>query len=402
MIFITILAACLSLIYSYQIYKNPLNIDLNGNLLPSMLFSFSDKLSIHLDSIYGREFYWYNYQNIEDFPFHFYSDFSKCTFCNFNSTENTTRDDSKDLVIGVSVSQYANVYPFIQSLRSTGCKAQVLLIVDNTLLNFTKIVTPTFFEDCGVNLVSIGDTTNKIKRLVYYYYIKHFSTAFFLNSHRGFNRVFVTDVSDVVFQQNPFQLQISEPFFIVPTEGKYGYHVANLGNPADIKAWRIIVSVDKNQTYNKTFYEYTCGTAKRYFNAGIYLSTVEYAKNISIEIIKYINLVNENQKSRFISLNYRLEEQNLYTYLLQEIVFPNETNLYFDFQTNYELFSIYPHHLARSVQFPYVKYQNHLLRVVHEIYASKSICESVQKICPPVFDNSPYEKMNNKQKYYRC
>lgn len=60
-----------------------------------------------------------------------------------------------------------NLYPYIQSLRRTGSRAQILVATDNDVFDFLRSKTPTFFEDCGVNLAPIGKFRKTTKRILY-------------------------------------------------------------------------------------------------------------------------------------------------------------------------------------------------------------------------------------------
>lgn len=93
------------------------------------------------------------------------------------------------------------------------------------------------------------------------------------------------------------------------------------------------------------------------------------------------------------SHNFWLEEQDIYNVLINEI-------LCYDFNTNYNLFSVNDRRYKPNQEYPNFKYRNNVVSVFHEIYINRYICESIKRKCIPLFNYSQY--VGWKSQYYRC
>lgn len=108
----------------------------------------------------------------------------------------------RDLLIGALVGVGVGLVPFVRSLNAAGCRATKVLVVDDDNLYDGTVGRE---EVCGSNIsfVSVGNWMPVRPRSPGMFLIP---VAEFLARHAAeFDRVVVTDVSDVVFQGDPFQ-----------------------------------------------------------------------------------------------------------------------------------------------------------------------------------------------------
>lgn len=131
-----------------------------------------------------------------------------------------------------------------------------------------------------------------------------------MKSHEGFDRVFSSDISDVIFQRNPFQIQLPEDFFLVSTEGMNGFRTANMKNPNEIKSFAIWLSIIPNVDLKKTINEYKSGKIKRYCNTGVYMASKEIAKKFTSKLFEIITSLDQKTIHKLVKHNFWLEEQD--------------------------------------------------------------------------------------------
>ncbi|OHT02403.1 hypothetical protein TRFO_30538 [Tritrichomonas foetus] len=106
---------------------------------------------------------------------------------------------------------------FVRSLRSTGCRANVVVITDNTCINMTTEFMKSVFIKCGVNFINIGNVKSK--------YMKDLNTvriviflSFLSKYHRFIDRVLISDMCDLYFYYDPFTENITSESLIMSTE----------------------------------------------------------------------------------------------------------------------------------------------------------------------------------------
>jgi hypothetical protein len=127
----------------------------------------------------------------------------KCRLCSFESRTSGADSSDNDAVISFATGRLSGLIPFCRSVRTVGCNAQVVIL--GTPLSFRDLTKSEerIITNCGVTLVSFGRLppttweTEVILRFAviydYLYYRRHL-----------FGRIFVVDLSQVVFQADPF------------------------------------------------------------------------------------------------------------------------------------------------------------------------------------------------------
>ncbi|OHT12366.1 hypothetical protein TRFO_17848 [Tritrichomonas foetus] len=360
-----------------QIYYNE-----KYNLTQSKVFNLSDNMKI----IYG----WIDFANIENHSFHSYSNFSKCQMCNFSPHNHgfIDHDDSNDLIVSFLIGKMAGVIPFIQSLRTTGSKAQIAIFVDTLTLHTIHQRFGSFMDYCGVNLIEIGDY-QKVKYYRHIYYIKYLTAASFLSTHNQFNRILITDVSDVIFQGNPFLTPFphNNTFIVSPEFEKNGLNTSHWNTGKEYKIIRLLA---ENKNHTNTFAYHR---QRRYYNGGIILTTQYLAINHTLNVINILNKLTTSQWNRLDRLNIRVEEQNVHNFAINEYLWKNKSIKVISDGPNHEIFMLWGRKIVRGQKFPDFKYKGKYVLLFHLTYIDKKYCKSIKYKCPPIFKFKPY---------YRC
>jgi len=102
-----------------------------------------------------------------------------------------------DMIIGAAVGYSTeHIKPFILSLRATGYKGRLLLLIDK--LDFRTV---SFLREYDVELIWQGGCRNSTMPV---HSQRYFNFSEILRKERGIKRVMLSDVRDVIFQGNPF------------------------------------------------------------------------------------------------------------------------------------------------------------------------------------------------------
>ena len=149
--------------------------------------------------------------------------FDKCPHCNFEPIYKS-HSTKRDLIIIEGCGNPSLAQLAIKSLRSTGCKARIFLIIAEK----DKITSQLqdFFTNCGVDVFRCQiDTRNNL----YFYTGMRFALneEFLYKGKNLFDRVFYFDAFDTVFQSDPFMeqtwkqnsLYISDEQFLIGWNG---------------------------------------------------------------------------------------------------------------------------------------------------------------------------------------
>ncbi|OHT00647.1 hypothetical protein TRFO_32608 [Tritrichomonas foetus] len=346
-------------------------------------FSTGFKLNDQLEEIYG----WINFKNIENYSFQFFTDFSACPICNFkNHNPNVTRDDSKDLVISFLIGRISGVVPFIQSLRSTGSKAQIVLFVDNSTFHVMNDTLGSFIPNCGVHLIDMGVyKPAKFYRSIYY--IKYFTASAFLNSHSGFDRILLSDTSDVIFQGNPFLVSLPHKNTVIACEecdSNLGARAHWSENRSEHNILKILTQIKKDANISKYPYE------RKYFNGGVFFAPEHLVRKHTNNVINLINKLNADQFNQLDQINTRLEEQTFHNFAINEYLINDQSITVLSDGPHHELFMLSGRNITRGQRFPNFQYKGDYVLLYHLIYQDKDYCLSIGQVCPPVFNFSNY------------
>jgi hypothetical protein len=101
------------------------------------------------------------------------------------------------------VTAETNTVTFVRTLRSTGCKAAIIVFCDYMALRTFTADHLRFHDDCGVVFVDFGVVPNgranitvQARHLLYYDFLTEYRSTF--------DRVIIADMYDTLFQQDPF------------------------------------------------------------------------------------------------------------------------------------------------------------------------------------------------------
>jgi hypothetical protein len=109
----------------------------------------------------------------------------------------------RDVILTVMMRYSYNLETFIRSLRSTGCKAKVVIFHDEKSIESLNSYMFELIEKCGITLINIG--TIKPKYVSNPYEVRHpWYYTFLLHYKNDFDRIIITDLVDVFFQTDPF------------------------------------------------------------------------------------------------------------------------------------------------------------------------------------------------------
>ena len=185
---------CLLLIF----YNHP---DIGFQLIPSF-FQTSQNLILHLiHKLKLKKISWEN-----------------CKLCNF-TVRNTNEDSTtEDVIIGCAINSTENIILFMRTLRTTGCKAKCVLLMDqNAVLSLSRS-TMKCVHDCGGQIINCGVLpVTDLRDCQNYVYLLCYEFLYF---NRPFiNRVIIVDLFDTVFQGDPFNFQVGGYYLNIINEG---------------------------------------------------------------------------------------------------------------------------------------------------------------------------------------
>ena len=154
------------------------------------------------EKMFGEHKTFYDYEIITHLN---KKDFSQCKFCNFPKDNHST-STSKDLALAVLFGHAIfNVVNWVRTLRSTGCKCQILFFHEKDYTSYFNKEELEMLNNCGVVWWSLDTGFHESKlvndpRTTKFLVIQNFLEAYgFL-----FSRVMISDVFDTIFQHDPF------------------------------------------------------------------------------------------------------------------------------------------------------------------------------------------------------
>lgn len=149
------------------------------------------------------------------------NNFVNCPQCNIpNIDKSHITSTPRDLVVAVIMNIVDNIFPFVRSLRTTGCNATIVILADDVA--YSKLSEDTFFlfRLCNIHVFNIGELM-KTKKRISIFAVKHMIAYDFIYKSAGlFDRVLLTDLCDVVFQSDPFWEEIEAQKLTVIKEAR--------------------------------------------------------------------------------------------------------------------------------------------------------------------------------------
>lgn len=130
-----------------------------------------------------------------------------CTKCSTLQRGKRATSTPQDVILGMAIGYHqVNLLSFVRTLRTVECKARLVIIVDdemlNTTLNKQEVQEMT---NCGTVFLNVGkvykyrNASKEVARIIIY-------LALLQNIWEEFDRVIITDLYDTYFQADPFTL----------------------------------------------------------------------------------------------------------------------------------------------------------------------------------------------------
>ena len=316
----------------------------------------------------------------------------ECEHCLFNYSNNGTIPDSsnRDLILSMAIGYPFNLYPFIESLRATKCKARVVIFIDSSLFKEIDYKYIESISKCGVQFIDAGSYIPKTYDDMYYYRYLLYESFLKMNEPL-IDRVIVVDLYDTLFQHDPFTLSFNKDYLYLSDEGykikiaRYNviqinrslFGVASTLYPSS-KLNEIIESVIKKETINGGI---QAGGVKQMIN---FLCLMKQFGNYRTFLAKgddqgFINIVVHSGVLKRIC-NY-------------ELVSPNSS-----FMTSIALYS----HIRKdpfSMQnetFGYFSRGGYIPAILHQVDRSPAIIGSYLSLCPNI-NSIPYYMRSNEE-----
>ncbi|OHT11928.1 hypothetical protein TRFO_18394 [Tritrichomonas foetus] len=380
-------------LYTYFDHENKYDkVGLNTFDFTSKSFNKTKKLPDFIrNDKFRKVFKWINFQQIENYKFEFQHNFPKCPLCKYQIQSNPNapkRDDSYDISLSFLMGNISGVVPYIQTLRSTGSKAQIVIFVDDETGETIYLKTGSFMKDCGVHIINIGNIPkNNNCRYFVLNYVKYAASLLFLQTHPFFDRVLVTDLSDVIFQGNPFLAVFpnNETFISSPEYENNGIQTSHwYEEETEIEILKMLTEIRKDVSFH------SFRRKESYYNSGVFLTTYHLAVSHFFNVFDLLNDITHSQWDRLEELNEKLEETNVNIYAINTYLKKNNSITVLNDGLNNELFLLTGRQYEKGQQFPNFKYKGNYVLLFHLVHLDKEYCNSISQKCSPIFDFTPY------------
>jgi hypothetical protein len=132
---------------------------------------------------------------------------SDCESCSFTVRNQDPDSSQSDAVIATMFQHSYNLVPFVRSLRTTGCKARIVFLIDNSVLIVMDSDLTSFLGRCGCTLINLGNID--LSRNSMLLLRNRVLDRFFERRAHVFERVVIVDLYDAIFQGDPFYQDFS-------------------------------------------------------------------------------------------------------------------------------------------------------------------------------------------------
>lgn len=162
-------------------------------------FSVMDKLTPQLRGLMNNKL----------FDFKIIKNWENCTACAMTKDLTYSNSQENDVIIVAGFSICVNSCLFVRTLRATGSKAQVVMLLDEQSYKSIDPISKEELENCGAQVVNCGDFkfTDKRSRCTLKFMLTH---LYIRRNIQKMNRVILVDLFDTVFQSDPFNIQVGK------------------------------------------------------------------------------------------------------------------------------------------------------------------------------------------------
>ena len=143
-----------------------------------------------------------------------------CELCKFPIDNNGTTPNSseRDVILLVAFRKLLNLYPLVRSIRTTGCKAKIIVFLDQFAI-FSQ--SEEYFQrlsQCGVQFIPLDEYDPSFLDDVYYYRYIIYHNFLFVNRNE-IDRVIAVDLFDSIAQHDPFTTDFKTDRMYFSNEG---------------------------------------------------------------------------------------------------------------------------------------------------------------------------------------
>ena len=285
-----------------------------------------------------------------------------CVFCNITNLDlKHINSTIRDCIITLAVNKVDNVFPYIRTLRTTGCKATVFILFDDAAYNKLSKDTFELFRNCSINIYNIGQFPSFSKYPNVFAHKHIYIFDFLYKVGYLFDRILLADLYDSVFQKDPFFESVDPEAFTVSTEARF--MIRDQCNKAELFGLERFPDDQINKV--KTL------------NAGIMYGSPEI-------IMKYQTLYFHSFDIFNVDQTHKVSDQGYLNYfnIKKELRCTFEKlNIWYHDQGFETLASIYPH-LPKCLQLGELTYSNTKAVIVHQFDRSEMLVAMVLLSCP--------------------
>ena len=142
---------------------------------------------------------------------------SSCPICKFDPTRIRPNSLKNDIILTSFFGDFKNVIIFARSLRTTGCQATIIFLTDDETLNQLSFFEKDLLNSCGCYIVNIGFKPVMTWKS-FIYWRNSLYHDFLLNRYHLINRIVICDVSNTIFQGDPFDEEFQGQILIIGIE----------------------------------------------------------------------------------------------------------------------------------------------------------------------------------------
>lgn len=131
----------------------------------------------------------------------------RCPLCYYLPSNWSGDSTWRDAIITFCFKLHTSLTPFVRMIRSVKCKAKIYILADEEAYkSMQEYIFSYYFRDCNVFVINCGEFKGDIAKRWSLYQMKTFVYRDFLHSYyHMFDRVLFCDMSDTVFQSDPFK-----------------------------------------------------------------------------------------------------------------------------------------------------------------------------------------------------
>ena len=148
----------------------------------------------------------------------FNNPYQHCELCNMNIIDRNAKANSspRDVILSISFGKIMSIFPFARALRTAGCRARIIIFVDDAAKKKYDLLFYQKLKDCGVELIQpnirhdYNDPTFQRYEVFMDYLLLHRSEI---------DRVITVDIFDTCAQSDPFTTDFRKDQLFLQPEG---------------------------------------------------------------------------------------------------------------------------------------------------------------------------------------